>query len=154
MLPHIVPFSFGESPINTGRTTQVTCLVSEGDVPLKFSWKFNQNPIDLRTSLSTMKIGAKGSLLLIDAVNEENAGNYTCQVSNFAGVTEYTTSLDVYGDCFFYFSGAIWRISFLLYFVMVFNYSSLTTFILRSKLIDLKGILTIIFPQHKFLLLH
>lgn len=47
-----------------------------------------------------MKIGTKASLLLIDAVNEENAGNYTCRVSNFAGSVEYTASLDVYGDCF------------------------------------------------------
>lgn len=98
MKPDVVPFSFGKSAIHTGRTTQVTCLVSEGDTPLKISWKFNQNPIDIRSSVSTMKIGVRASLLLIDAVNEENAGNYTCQVSNDAGLAEYTASLDVYGD--------------------------------------------------------
>ncbi|XP_048522441.1 Down syndrome cell adhesion molecule-like protein Dscam2 [Dendroctonus ponderosae] len=94
--PDVVPFSFGKSPIHTGRTTQVTCLVSEGDTPLKISWKFNQNPIDIRSSISTMKIGVRASLLLIDAVSEENAGNYTCQVSNAAGLVEYSASLDVY----------------------------------------------------------
>ncbi|XP_066244773.1 cell adhesion molecule Dscam1 isoform X37 [Euwallacea similis] len=96
VFPHVVPFSFGESATHTGHATQATCLVSEGDVPLKISWTFNKKPIDLSSGVNTIKVGAKTSLLLIDAVGEENAGNYTCRVSNFAGSAEYTASLDVY----------------------------------------------------------
>ncbi|XP_066145682.1 cell adhesion molecule Dscam1 isoform X29 [Euwallacea fornicatus] len=96
VFPHVVPFSFGESATHTGHAAQATCLVSEGDVPLKISWTFNKKPIDLTSGVNTINVGAKASLLLIDAVGEENAGNYTCRVSNFAGSAQYTASLDVY----------------------------------------------------------
>ncbi|CAH1122837.1 unnamed protein product [Ceutorhynchus assimilis] len=96
VIPHVVPFSFGESPIHAGSTTQITCLVSEGDHPLNITWSFNKHPVNVYSSIGTMKIGTKASLLLIDSVNEENAGNYTCHVSNAAGAVAYTVALDVY----------------------------------------------------------
>ncbi|KAJ8967482.1 hypothetical protein NQ314_002796 [Rhamnusium bicolor] len=96
VLPHIVPFSFGDSAVYSGQTTQVTCLVSEGDVPLELTWSFEGNYVDSQNGVSTTKVGKKASLLLIDSVTEGQAGNYTCTAKNRAGSVLYTASLNVY----------------------------------------------------------
>lgn len=100
-MPHIVPFNFGDTAIYSGQTTQVTCLVSEGDTPLVLAWSFEGNFIDSQNGFSTTKIGQKASLLLIDSVTEEQAGNYTCTAKNNAGSVSYTAELNVYGILLF-----------------------------------------------------
>lgn len=91
--PKIVPFSF-ESPIYAGESTQVTCLVSQGDKPLDIQWFYNFSSTD---GISTQSVGNKGSLLLIDAAGYDHKGNYTCRVKNSAGVAEFTALLNVHG---------------------------------------------------------
>lgn len=97
VLPHIVQFSFGDSAIYSGQATQVTCLVSEGDAPLEFTWTFEGLSANSLSDVTTTKIGTKGSLLFIDSVTEDQAGNYTCSVSNRAGSVSYAATLNVYG---------------------------------------------------------
>ncbi|VEN53578.1 unnamed protein product [Callosobruchus maculatus] len=92
--PRIVPFSFGDQVVNAGQATQATCLVSEGDLPLKITWSYDGNAAD--ASFTTIKISPKASLLLIDAASETQAGNYSCTVTNAAGSVSFTASLDVY----------------------------------------------------------
>ncbi|XP_056643974.1 cell adhesion molecule Dscam2 isoform X2 [Diorhabda sublineata] len=96
VLPHIAPFSFGTSAIYSGQTTQVTCLVTEGDTPLNISWSFQGRYVDPQNVISTTKIGQKANLLLIDSVTESQAGNYTCIAANKAGSVSFTASLNVY----------------------------------------------------------
>ncbi|XP_045473862.1 Down syndrome cell adhesion molecule-like protein Dscam2 isoform X48 [Harmonia axyridis] len=96
VLPHIVPFTFGENPVHSGQTTQVTCLVSEGDLPLNVTWTFQGRSVESLSGVSTTKIGKKASLLLIDSVVDTHQGQYTCTAMNRAGYANYTTSLDVY----------------------------------------------------------
>lgn len=95
--PKIVPFSF-ESPIYAGESTQVTCLVSQGDKPLDIQWFYNTSSAE---GISTQNVGNKGSLLLIDSAGYEHRGNYSCRVRNAAGVAEFTALLNVHGmHCF------------------------------------------------------
>jgi hypothetical protein len=101
-LPRIAPFSFGDSPVHSGQTAQVTCLVSEGDLPLNITWSFQGGVIDLHSGVVTTNIGKKASSLLIDSVSEVQSGNYTCTAQNRAGSSDYTASLDVYGTLFCY----------------------------------------------------
>ncbi|XP_068899437.1 cell adhesion molecule Dscam1 isoform X31 [Tenebrio molitor] len=96
VLPRIAPFSFGDSPVHSGQTAQVTCLVSEGDLPLNITWSFQGGVIDLHSGVVTTNIGKKASSLLIDSVSEVQSGNYTCTAQNRAGSSDYTASLDVY----------------------------------------------------------
>lgn len=91
--PKIVPFSF-ESPIYAGESTQVTCLVSQGDKPLDIQWFYNTSSAD---GISTQSVGNKGSLLLIDAAGYDHKGHYTCRVKNSAGIAEFTALLNVHG---------------------------------------------------------
>lgn len=101
MLPRIDPFTFGESAIHSGQTIQVTCLVSEGDLPLNITWTFNSVPLDSQSSVNPLRAGKKASLLLFDSVSEDQAGNYTCIAKNQAGSVSHSTTLNVYGILLF-----------------------------------------------------
>ncbi|KAK9680805.1 Immunoglobulin domain [Popillia japonica] len=97
VLPRIASFDFGDTPVHSGQSAQVTCLVSEGDPPLNIRWKFGDR--QLTTDDKTIfvnRIGTKASVLLIDKVDETSSGDYTCVARNRAGSVQYTASLFVY----------------------------------------------------------
>lgn len=90
-----------------GQATQVTCMVSEGDIPLDISWLFQGFDLITSRGLSVMKVGSKASVLIIDPAHSTHSGNYTCIVENPAGIAEYTTQLDIHGieiEMSFFFS--------------------------------------------------
>lgn len=95
--PRIIPFSFGDSPIFAGQATQVTCLVSEGDLPLDITWSVEGFDDLSRLGISTIK-GGKASMLLIDATSYKHRGNYTCTAKNPAGNVNYSTNLEIHGN--------------------------------------------------------
>lgn len=98
--PKIVAFSFGEEELRAGSPAQVQCFVIEGDTPIQISWTFQGDTMTSRSQsgVSTMKLGQKSSVLMIESVTSEHAGNYTCTARNAAGVTNYTAELVVNGD--------------------------------------------------------
>lgn len=99
--PRIKPFSF-EEPIFAGQTAQVTCLVSEGDLPLNITWYVNGHSLTSLTDLgiSTSMFGQKTSVLLIDSVGAQHRGNYTCTVYSIPSATmaQFTTELNIRGN--------------------------------------------------------
>lgn len=96
--PRIVPFSF-EEPIFAGQAAQVTCLVSEGDAPIHFSWLLSGQEIPLGVGIDIQNLGRRGSNLMIESAESRHGGNYTCSVRNTAGTVQYTTLLNVHGNC-------------------------------------------------------
>ena len=74
------------------------CTVSVGDNPLEFSWYFNGKHI-ISQELQDVVISTKKrrSLLEIESITAEHAGEYTCSVSNEAGATSHSTRLIVNG---------------------------------------------------------
>lgn len=44
-----------------------------------------------------MKVGERSSLLIIDSVDSEHDGTYTCVAKNSAGNATHSTELKVYG---------------------------------------------------------
>lgn len=96
VVPKIVPFTFGDSPIFAGQSTQITCLISEGDSPINITWVFDGSDKIKSLGVSTMG-GPKVSMLFIDSVDSRHTGNYTCIATNKAGSVEYTTVLGVHG---------------------------------------------------------
>ena len=102
MAPKIIPFSFGDEAVMAGSATQVTCLASEGDLPMDVQWHFKgSNVSSLRLGMSTTRVGSRTNLLVIDAVSPENGGLYTCRASNMAGFTDYSAELLVQGTPIF-----------------------------------------------------
>ena len=97
--PKIVDFNFGSESLLSGTSAQVQCFVSEGDTPLQITWAFHGTDMTTRTQsgVSTMKLGQKSSVLMIDSVTSEHAGNYTCTARNAAASANYTAELIVNG---------------------------------------------------------
>lgn len=95
--PQIMPFEFGEEPVNAQEMVLVTCTVSKGDLPLKIQWYFNGKSIksgEIGVNLANTK---RTSQLSIESVTHENQGNYSCVVNNDAGNTNHTAQLYVNG---------------------------------------------------------
>lgn len=97
VIPRIVPFSF-EEPIFAGFTTQVTCLVSEGDAPIDITWSLHGSESLTDLGISTSKIGSKVSVLIIETTALHHRGNYTCTARNQAGSANYTATLNINGN--------------------------------------------------------
>lgn len=105
--PIILPFDFGEEPINSGDSTSLMCSISKGDLPIDIYWLHNNKTIDSNDGIIANKVGKKVANLIIDSVQAFHAGEYTCVARNKAGMTSYSTYLHVNGTysvcfaCFF-----------------------------------------------------
>lgn len=97
VVPKIAPFDFGGEPSNSGESASVQCLVTTGDLPLNFKWLYNGRPISEMFGISTVKLGKRTYALTIESVSGKHAGNYTCEVSNYAGIERYNATLIVNG---------------------------------------------------------
>lgn len=95
--PQILPFSFGEEPINTGDFATIQCSVHKGDLPIKISWFLNNETVNNFGGITTSKMGGKISTIAIDSVQENHAGQYTCVAENKAGEARYSVMLNVNG---------------------------------------------------------
>ncbi|ALC40438.1 Dscam, partial [Drosophila busckii] len=96
VLPRIIPFAFEEGPAQVGQYLTLHCSVPMGDLPLQIDWTLNGQPIGDASGISNARIGSRGSVLSIEAVEATHAGNFTCHAKNLAGHQRYTTLLNVY----------------------------------------------------------
>ncbi|KOC64967.1 Down syndrome cell adhesion molecule-like protein Dscam2 [Habropoda laboriosa] len=117
--PRISPFYF-ENGVTEGMRTQLMCTTSQGDQPFNITWLMDEKPIQVRpgdgASASSSSSSSGGSIaavvetgnniqisdyppfssiLTINNVSAKHSGNYTCQISNVAGLAEYSTGLSV-----------------------------------------------------------
>lgn len=103
MLPRITPFAFEDNPVHEGQFAQIACSVSEGDLPLRIDWRLNGRDIGEYSEIGVSAIGKRTSILVIESVTYEHAGNYSCRATNRAGESSYTAGLQVNGFCFTFF---------------------------------------------------
>lgn len=97
--PQILPFSFGDEPVNSGESASATCSIQKGDSPMEIIWSFNSVPIPPdQIDQYTITKGKRLSVLAIDAVAARHAGEYTCIVSNKAGAASHSATLSVNGN--------------------------------------------------------
>ena len=97
-LPEIVPFNFGDKPINQGEFAQLSCVVRKGDKPLSITWSLKGDIISSDPVLTTTMIGQQTSLLIIAAVDYQHSGTYTCRAENPAGIRTHSAELLVNGN--------------------------------------------------------
>jgi hypothetical protein len=100
----VAEFFFGESARKEGGVAQASCVVADGDPPLKIMWTFHghatagQPTINGTASgVSTYKIGERTSILTIEKVSAIHSGTYTCSARNSAGEHSQSTDLIVNG---------------------------------------------------------
>ena len=96
--PDIVPFSFGRETIDQGKFAQLSCVVSSGDMPITISWSLKGDTISSDPTMTTTMIGRQMSMLIIQSVDYQHSGMYTCRAENPAGITTYSTELRVNGN--------------------------------------------------------
>lgn len=94
--PQIAPFELGDEPANWGDAVTATCTVIKGDLPITIEWSLNGQPI-LSYPGITIDTKKRVSLLTIDPINAQHAGDYACAASNAAGGTSFSASLAVNG---------------------------------------------------------
>ncbi|KYN00441.1 hypothetical protein ALC62_08745 [Cyphomyrmex costatus] len=101
--PRISPFFFGDG-VMEGQRTQLMCTTSQGDQPFNITWLMDEKPIQVRSSDGGTSVSNGiqisdyppfSSILTINSVSASHSGNYTCQISNVAGLAEHSTSLSV-----------------------------------------------------------
>ena len=97
-LPEIVPFNFGDKPINQGEFAQLSCVVRKGDKPLSITWSLKGDIINSDPTLTTTMLGTQVSMLVISSVDYHHSGIYTCRAENPAGVSTYSTEIKVNGN--------------------------------------------------------
>jgi hypothetical protein len=97
VIPKLLPFTFGEVPLNSGQVVTVPCAVVEGDPPLKLRWTLNGHAISPHSGISIVDLGGRGAILSIGSVQATHAGTYTCIAENLAGRHELSADLIVNG---------------------------------------------------------
>lgn len=83
--------------MNEGEYTSLTCMVPSGDFPINIEWNFNGQDIKKYIEISVSKAGRRGSLLTIESVTYNLAGNFTCIALNKAWSYQHTAELLVNG---------------------------------------------------------
>ncbi|XP_052841699.1 cell adhesion molecule Dscam2 isoform X28 [Drosophila gunungcola] len=96
VLPRIIPFAFEEGPAQVGQYLTLHCSVPGGDLPLNIDWTLDGQQISEDLGITTARVGRRGSVLTIEAVEAPHAGNFTCHARNLAGHQQFTTPLNVY----------------------------------------------------------
>lgn len=96
-MPKVVPFSFGQNPVQEGTSTTLQCTVSEGDLPIDIIWHFNDTVIENSDFITTSRLGRRVNILNIEEISTTNAGKYTCLANNSAGSDNFSADLLVNG---------------------------------------------------------
>lgn len=107
VLPKILPFSFGDGPINAGESVQLSCSVAKGDKPMSITWNFYGEELSSHMGVTTQMFGDTTNFLSIPSVSPSNRGNYTCVAKNSAGFDSFTSQLMVNGINELFFSVSI-----------------------------------------------
>ncbi|XP_022257357.1 titin-like [Limulus polyphemus] len=82
--PTLFSFDFPKD-VELGRRVQVVCSLNKGDLPVKFTWTKDDQPISTTDRIKTGMFNEHSSFLIIDSVSALNMGNYTCTVQNSRG---------------------------------------------------------------------
>lgn len=98
VVPRIVPFDISSEGITSGQPVTIQCTITEGDLPVQFRWSFHGEELSSQLGVSTVRLNSRVSLLSIDSVVAEHAGDYTCTAQNSAGSVNYTATLLVQGS--------------------------------------------------------
>ena len=95
-MPKINPFHFS-GELALGMRASVTCAVIFGDPPFKFEWFKDNSKLQDSQRISLRKIDEFTFNLVIEKVDADSNGNFTCRVSNANGHDEKSALLSIKG---------------------------------------------------------
>ena len=90
------------SGTRAGMRAQASCVIQEGDRPLKMAWQKNGQPLDIeKGSVWISQIDTLSSILVIERAEAKHSGNYSCLATNAAKTSSTTAELIVSGRSLF-----------------------------------------------------
>ncbi|XP_049799762.1 Down syndrome cell adhesion molecule-like protein Dscam2 [Schistocerca nitens] len=81
--------------LQRGMRIHLTCIISKGDFPVAIHWLKDGKAVPHGQSITEKTIDDYSSTLSFNGLVVKHSGNYTCQASNAAAVTNYTVSVVV-----------------------------------------------------------
>lgn len=93
--PKIAPFYFNKD-LSEGVRAQISCVIEKGDPPFTIKWYKDWQPL-MNDDLKVYGYDSHSSTVVVDKVQAQHAGNYTCQAKNDVAVDEFTAVLVVSG---------------------------------------------------------
>lgn len=93
----IQPFSFDQNGLNGGTSTKIVCTITAGDLPVQIDWFKDDAPLVESDKNKILLLDDTTSMLSMKKLDLEDSGTYTCQATNSAGITKYSTMLRVKG---------------------------------------------------------
>lgn len=100
--PDIQPFRFS-GKLSLGQRTAVMCVVVDGEPPFKFTWLKDGKEVTHLEGVSIVAVDDFTSTLTITKLGALSNGNYSCRVSNNAGIDEKYDVLKINGKILFYY---------------------------------------------------
>ena len=94
--PVLLPLYLPGESVDQGSYVQLTCIATAGDLPIDFQWSLNGRRLSESSALVT-RVSPQTSLLILSAVALDQAGNYSCDVTNPAGRASSTIQVKVNG---------------------------------------------------------
>ncbi|KAK8768373.1 hypothetical protein V5799_015162, partial [Amblyomma americanum] len=91
--PKILPFAFPRT-LTVGETTSVTCTTAAGDESFKYLWLKDGSAVRPGDNVKIVT-SPDISVLKIDKLTLDDAGNYTCVASNAGGTVSHASSLEI-----------------------------------------------------------
>ncbi|XP_046991962.1 Down syndrome cell adhesion molecule-like protein Dscam2 [Schistocerca americana] len=92
--PIVMPFIFPTN-LREGARAQISCSVSSGDLPIRFSWLKDNGPIPDVLQVTEKDGGEFFSLLIFNKLSSQHSGTYTCVASNNAASANHSSQLQV-----------------------------------------------------------
>ncbi|XP_049798773.1 Down syndrome cell adhesion molecule-like protein Dscam2 [Schistocerca nitens] len=92
--PVVTPFFFPTN-LREGGRTQISCTVSSGDLPIRFSWLKDNSPIPKALQVTEKHAGEFYSFLAFSKLSADHTGTYTCVASNNAASANHSAQLQV-----------------------------------------------------------
>lgn len=96
--PQILPFTFGDDPLNSEDVAAVQCMALKGDLPIRINWYLNDHKIStVENGITVVMTSSRINQLTIESVTAYHRGIYKCIAENKAGAAEYLAELRVNG---------------------------------------------------------
>ncbi|XP_050737483.1 cell adhesion molecule Dscam2-like isoform X2 [Eriocheir sinensis] len=92
--PEIDTFTFRQG-LEEGRRTQLSCMVTSGDLPITINWLKDGRHLQHDPDLESKQVSDFSMVLVFKRLQEHHSGAYTCEAANAAAAVNHTAMLKV-----------------------------------------------------------
>lgn len=96
MPPLIEPFTFPRL-LYEGMRARISCVVTEGDLPINFSWLKDSDKIPSDLDITIRQDDHFSSSITFPSITPSHSGNYSCIAENSAATVNHTAAFIVNG---------------------------------------------------------